>query len=63
MSNNKPVIWVVYGNEALPLCLVVAKTNGGAKAVYEKRTGKTRDGIYVEEVSFKKQFCAFTPLI
>jgi hypothetical protein len=62
-DNKKPKMWVVYGEEQLPLCLVVAKTEGGAKAVYEKRTGKTRHGIHVEEIVMEKQFYPFTPLI
>ena len=62
-DKQKSKIWVIYGEEELPLGLAVAETAGGAKAVYEKRTGKTRDGIHVEDVTFTKQFFRFTPLI
>lgn len=62
-TKNKNKIWVIYGEEQLPLGLAVAKTESGAKLVYEKRTDSTRDGIHVEEIAFEKQFFRFTPLI
>lgn len=60
---KKPKMWVVYGNEELPLCLVVAKTPDGAKAVYEKKSKCTRHGVHVEEIQFENQYYPFTPLI
>jgi hypothetical protein len=56
-------LWLILGNEELPLGISVAKTANGAKRIYNERTGKSRDVIHVEELKFHKQFVAFTPLI
>lgn len=55
-------LWLILGEEELPLGISVAKTSGGAKKIYSERTGRSRDTIYTEEISFHKQFCGFTSL-
>lgn len=56
-------MWLIFGGEETPIGIAVAKTKGGAKRIYEERTGHSRDGIYVEALRFKKQFVAFIPLV
>lgn len=60
LDENK--LWLILGAEELPLGISVAKTSGGAKKIYSERTGRSRDTIYTEEISFHKQFCEFTSL-
>lgn len=59
MAKSEWRYWVVYGNEEKPLGIAFAKTPGGAKKKYEDRTHQTRDGIYVEELEFKKGYFSF----
>ena len=62
-SDNGPdKMWLIIGNEELPLGIAVAKTPGGAKNVYMRRTGKNRDLVHVEELKFHKKYTGFTPL-
>ena len=58
MSNNRK-LWAVFAEEARPLCLVLAKTEGGAKRKYEINTGRSREGIYVEQVDFEQGYYGF----
>lgn len=66
-NNNKDEVtdklWLIIGNEELPLGIVVAKTKNGATRIYSERTNRDRDSVHVEELKFKKQFVAFTPLV
>ena len=56
-------LWLIIGNEELPLGIAVAKTATGAKRIYSERTGKDRELLHVEELKFHKQFVGFTPLV
>jgi len=56
-------LWLILGNEELPLGISIAKTSGGAKKKYEERTGKSREHIHVERLRFKHQWVGFTPLV
>jgi hypothetical protein len=59
MSKSEYKIWIVYGEEETPLGLAYAKTSGGAKKIYEARTGYSRACIHVEPAFFNKQYCRF----
>jgi hypothetical protein len=62
-DNDESKLWLIIGNEELPLGIAVAKTSGGAKRIFAERTNRSRESVHVEELKFKKQFVGFTPLV
>jgi len=61
MVNKKPLrVWVVLAEEETPLCLVKAKTAGGAMKQFELHTGRSREEIHVELVEFYEGYFPFT---
>jgi hypothetical protein len=61
-NSDDTKLWLILGEEELPLGISVAKTEGGAKRIYSERTGRSRDCIHVEEIKFHKQYAGFTSL-
>lgn len=54
-------LWAIYGQEETLLGIARAKTDGGAKRIYEERTGKSREFVHVERLKFRNRFVGFSP--
>lgn len=59
--NNRKKLWGIFGEEELVLALVIAKSSGGAKKIYQEKTGRSRDGVYAQELNMalEEGFYAF----
>jgi len=56
MSNkSKTKVWVIIGNEELPVALQFAKTSEGAMSIYRELSGDACECVHAEVAKFDKR--------